>query len=90
MVDMARELLYRGMYYYVVPLCVRGEGFVSAWEDFTLFCGQPLGSRVPEVKPTTASLTSGDGVMRVPPLYSSPDGGCEPWAFVGFGADLLQ
>ena len=62
-------------YYVDVPLCVRKEGFVSAREGFTLLCGQPLGSRVPEVKPITTSLTSGDGIMSVRPLYSSPDGG---------------
>ncbi len=68
---------------------MRKEGFVSAREDFTLLCGQPLGSRVPEVKPITTSFTSGDDITSVRPLKSSPNGVCVPWAFVGFGADLM-
>ncbi len=37
----------------------------------------------PVVKPISVSLTSGDGVVRVPSLKKSPGGGCWPWVAVG-------
>jgi hypothetical protein len=47
MVDEVHELLYRGMFLFVVPLCMRGVGDVAACEGLSLLCGHPLGSRVP-------------------------------------------
>ena len=45
--DEVHELLSRGMCLIVVPLYVRGENVVAAWECLSLLCGQSLGSRVP-------------------------------------------
>ena len=41
------SLLYRDMYWYVVPLCVRMKGHVTAWEGLSILGGQTFGSRVP-------------------------------------------
>ncbi len=49
----------------------------------------PWAAVSPGVEPLIASLTSGDGVARVPFLKSSLGEGCEPWALVGFGAVIV-
>ncbi len=49
----------------------------------------PWAAVSPVVMPMIASLTSEEGVMWVPTLCTSPGGGCEPLALMGFGAVLV-